>query len=349
MLISIVSVGITYFGGKNVPKNSGWYSLSSELQSHGVLIHQWGDDEGPTHLIEIDYVNNKKSRRRADIPRSHRILIATEPVTVNPIQFSPAVSAKFSRVVVPSEKSPKNENTIVAEGGYFNPMRYPTLYANDGARAGCAIINENKFSFVKESNYLLRSKFITMALGSKLTLTVAGLNWTRGLLWTSMKLAHHFLIAARARRVHFRIGEVFSAFHFSLLRKRVAEIWAGVVPDNVAFLSKFKVAIVIENESSYVSEKLHAALVAGCQCVYVGPNLNPDDFPGGFLIQSDANVSDIMRHTELALRHHYSISGADLKSYLTNSEFAKQHGVARRNAWVAKSIGDWIGSFQSIQ
>lgn len=327
-----------------MPRNSGWYGLYSELRSQGVVIHQWGNDEGPTHLIEIDYVNNKESRRRADIPRSNRFLIATEPVTVNPIQFCPAVSAKFSRVIVPSEKSPKDENTIVAEGGYFNPMRYPALHANDGARQGCAIINENKFSFVKESNYLLRSKFITMALGSKLQLTIAGLNWTRGLLWTSMKLAHHFLIAARARRVHFRIGEIFFAFHFSLLRKRVAEIWVGVVPDNVAFLSKFKVAIVIENESSYVSEKLHAALVAGCQCVYVGPNLNPDDFPVGFLIQSDANASEILRNTELALRSNYSISEADLSAYLKISEFARQHGVARRNAWVAKSIGHWIGN-----
>ena len=349
MIISNFSVGITYFGSKHVPRNSGWYSLFSELQRQGVAIHQWGAAGGPTHLIEIDYVDTNEFSGRENIPKSNRFLIATEPVTVNPIQFSPAVSAKFYRVIVPSAKSPRNKNTIVAEGGYFNPIRYSALYANDGDRQSCAMINENKFSFVKESNYLLRSRFITRALESKLPLTIAGPNWTRGLLWTGLKLAHHFLIAVRARRLHFRIDEIFFAFQFSVLRKKIAEIWAGVVPDNVAFLSKFKVAIVIENESSYTSEKLHAALVAGCQCVYVGPNLNPADFPIGFLTQSDANVSDIMRHTEQALLSNYSISEADLRAYLENSKFAKQHGVARRNAWVAESIRGWIGNFQSIQ
>ena len=330
-----------------MPTNSGWYSLGSELKSLGFEIHQWGTASEPSHLIEIDYVGKSKVRMQHNIPKSNRFLIATEPVTVNPMQFSPAVSEKFSRVIVPSEMSPKNKNTIVSIGGYFNPNRYSEFFSNDGTRQGCAMISENKFSFVRESNYLLRSKFISQALRLKMNLTVAGPNWTRGIFWTGAKLAHHFLIAVRARRLYFRLRETFFALQFSLFRKEVAGIWAGIVPNNVAFLSKFKVAIVIENESSYTSEKLHAALVAGCQCVYVGPTLNSSDFPVGFLFQSKADEFDIKKKTELALRSNYAISEEDLRTYLRESEFVQEQGVARRNSWIAQSIFEWIGNSQS--
>ncbi len=346
-IISQTSIKIRYFGSSTVPTTSGWHGLASELQKLGVKVHQPEDSEGPSHLIEIDYVLSQQGGPHKRIPKSNRFLIATEPVTVNPIQFNKAVCDKFAHVIVPSSLAPKNKNTVVGEGGYFNPIRYTKFFPNDGSRRGSALINENKFSFVRESNYALRSRFILAAINAGLDLSIAGRNWTKGILWTAAKLLHHFLLAVRAGRLDFQFRDAIFLLYFSLQRGSVAEISSGVVPDNVLYLSNFKVAIVIENESSYVSEKLHAALVAGCQCVYVGPPLDASHFPAGFLFQSAPDVADILRNTEIALRAGYSISETDLKKFLRTSDFVSDKGVAKRNAWVASKIVGWIKQSQS--
>jgi hypothetical protein len=346
-MISHYSLKIRYFGTSSIPTTSGWHGLISEFQRLGVKLHTAEDLQEPSHLLEIDYVPSKQGGPIKRIPKSNRFLIATEPVTVNPVQFSEAVSEKFEHVIVPSSLAPKNKNTIVGQGGYFNPSRYAQFFPNDGNRQGCALINENKFSFVRESNYALRSKFILGALNANLSLSIAGRNWTRGILWTLAKLSHHFLIALRAGRLHFSLRDLIALINFSLQRRRVRAISAGIVPDNVLYLSEFKVAIVIENESSYVSEKLHAALVAGCQCVYVGPKLDYREFPTGFLFQSSADVFEIIKNTEIALRTEYSISETVLEEYVSTSKFVREKGVSLRNSWVAKQVSSWMNKSPS--
>jgi hypothetical protein len=291
----------------------------------------------------IDYIK-KDIVQWPKLPIAKRFLTATEPVSVNPIQFSKKVTSKFHKVIVPSRLSPQSSNTVVYEGGYINPLRYPTAYPNSGDRHGCALINENKFSFARQSNYALRTRFIQLALNRDLSLTIAGKNWSRGVLWTGAKLFHHLLIGIHARQFKLSVVDVFALVKFSLCRKRIETISAGVVRDSVEFLSKFKVSIVIENESSYVSEKLQAAFVAGCQCVYVGPTVSPADFPDGFLFQAEPNPDAILEQVERAMRAPYVVTTQDVKKHVENSVFFIENGASRRNAWIAKSIFAWIST-----
>ena len=336
-------LAIRYFGMSDIPKTSAWWSLYSDLEALNIQVVQPENYGIATHLLVIDY-SEKDTVRWPKLPISNRFLTATEPVSVNPIQFSKKITSKFHKVIVPSWLSPQSLNTVVYEGGYINPIRYSNFFSNDGSRQGCALINENKFSFAKQSNYILRTRFIQHALKMDLSLTIAGRNWTRGVLWTVAKLVHHLLIGICAMQVKFKSADVLESLKFSLNRKRVETISVGVVRDSVEFMSQFKVSIVIENESSYVSEKLHAALSAGCQCVYVGPKLNPLDFPDGFLFQSEPHPADILKQAEKALKTRYAISAHDLKKHIDTSEFVRENGASRRNAWVAKSIFTWMNS-----
>lgn len=336
-------LAIRYFGDSDIPKTSGWWSLYSELEALNIQVVQPENYGIATHLLVIDY-SEKDVVRWPKLPKTNRFLTATEPVSVNPIQFSKKVTSKFHRVIVPSRLSPQGPNTVVYDGGYINPFRYLTTYSNDGCRQGCGLINENKFSFAGQSNYILRTQFIMHALDRDLNLTIAGKNWTRGVVWTITKIAHHLLIGIRAKQIKFKFTDVVELLKFSLCRKRVERISAGVVPDNVEFSSKFKVSIVIENESCYFSEKLHAALIAGCQCVYVGPKLDPLDFPDGFLFQSEPHPASILKQVEEALRTRYVISAHNLKKHIDDSVFFRENGVSRRNAWIAKAIFAWMSS-----
>jgi len=336
-------LAIRYFGDSDIPKTSGWWSLYSELEALNIQVVQPESYGVATHLLVIDY-SEKDVVRWPKLPKTNCFLTATEPVSVNPIQFSKKVTSKFHRVIVPSRLSPQSSNTVVYEGGKINPLRYSTAFSNDGFRQGCGLINENKFSFASQSNYILRTKFIRLGLKRDLNLTIAGKNWTRGVLWTITKIMHHLLIGIRAKQIKFKFTDVVELLKFSLSRKRVKTMSAGVVPDNVEFSSKFKVSIVIENEHSNVSEKLHAALIAGCQCVYVGPKLNPLDFPDGFLFQSEPHPAAILKQVEEALQTRYVISAHDLKKHIDDSAFFRENVVSRRNAWIAKSIFTWMSS-----
>ena len=332
---------IRYFGRDTIPETSGWFGLRGELEALGVNVAQPQDQSAPSHILDIEYLGNDEAQW-GHTPMTNRFLIASEPATVNPLQFTKHVSNKYFRVLVPSHLYPKHQNTVVWEGGYFNSATKRTLFANDGMRRGCGIINENKFSFVRESNYLLRSKLIYSAIDSGLMLSVAGRNWTRGIAWTMAKLSHHLLIAFRAARVHLRIRDVAFALFFSSQRKRVSKLCVGFVRDSGEFLSNFKVAIVIENESSKVSGKVYDALASGCQCVYVGPPLDPSFFPEGFLFISKPEVSDIMWKTSLALRTAYSITKEDLSKLFQQGGLVKTLDVGRRNSWIAKTLANWI-------
>lgn len=339
---------IRYFGKPEIPITSGWHGLLDELSALGVQVANPENLQSASHLLVIDYVR-KDEARWPSVPMENRYLVATEPVSVNPIEFSKRITDKFNCVIVPSQSSPRNRNTVVYEGGYINPTRYQKAYSNTGQREGCGLINENKFSFARESNYGLRTRLIEKAMCEEFNLTIAGRNWSRGLTWTIAKLFHHALIGLEANRFHPQFKDLVATVRFPMRRRRIAKINRGQVPDNVEFLSNFKVAIVIENEASYVSEKLHAALVAGCQCVYVGPDLDPKDFPEGFLFQADPDPDSILAAARTALHAEYQVSDESLLNYVQTSPLFEQIGVARRNAWVAHNLVAWANKAPSGQ
>ena len=341
----VISIAIRFFGQPEIPKSSGWFGIVREFQSLGIEVVKPESGVVPSALLVIDYVR-KDEKRWPPVQKAHRFLVATEPVTVNPGQFTRRVSNKFTHVIVPSQLAPKNPNTLVYEGGYMNSNRYLIAYDNDGGRKGVGLINENKFSFVSQSQYALRTQFILECLVAGTPIRIAGRNWTRGFWWTAFKLSHHIFIAARAGVLAFRLSDVLSAFRLSNHRGKVVKLYEGVVDDSLEFLSNCKVAVVIENEASYASEKLHGALMAGCQCVYVGPPLDPRDFPSGFLFQARPHPADILSQVKLAEATPYAISRAEIFKLVQSGDFFQSHSVELRNQWVAKTISERLNSSQ---
>jgi hypothetical protein len=64
------------------------------------------------------------------------------------------------------------------------------------------------------------------------------------------------------------LSEAFSHFFYKYPE------YIGRVDDKFNAFSKYKYALIIENEADYVSEKLFDAIAAGCVPIYVGPNLS---------------------------------------------------------------------------
>ena len=336
MPTSVGKIAIRYFGTDSIPPKSSWASLPDELRVRGFELVRPDAQPAPDFSIDIDFVS--KSIAHQAVARQRRFLIATEPITVKPKQYSKRVSRQFRRVFVSPQSAIRQKNFKAWSGGYWNPDRHSKVHANDGKRRGVAFVNENKFSLVKHSNYILRTKVILQSLECDRDLEFAGRNWSRGVLWTLSKLAHHFVLALPALNEGLKPLENLTALKLPLKWGSVQARYGGEVPDAGSYLSDFKVAIVIENESSYVSEKLYIALLAGCQCVYVGPKLPDGDFPPGFLFQAEANSASVFMKVDEATRTPYEATEPELTSFVRSGEFFNRESAIRRNASIADVI-----------
>jgi hypothetical protein len=59
-------------------------------------------------------------------------------------------------------------------------------------------------------------------------------------------------------------------------------------------MSKYKFALVIENDRSFISEKLFDALFAGCVPIYVGPSLNSLSLPPDLVIEAEPHLESVL-------------------------------------------------------
>lgn len=86
------------------------------------------------------------------------------------------------------------------------------------------------------------------------------------------------------------------------LDRRVDRV--GHVGDLSDFFSRGKLALVIENDARYTSEKLFQALASNVRVVYVGKSLEALGFPEGLVIESEPTIQGIQTSVETALAGH---------------------------------------------
>jgi hypothetical protein len=105
-------------------------------------------------------------------------------------------------------------------------------------------------------------------------------------------------------------------------------------------LSKSKFTLVIENSSTYVSEKIFDALINGSIPFYIGPPLKDVSIPPGIVIENNGTSDGIIRHIadldDTKIRN--MLSGA--RDFLTSKDFESH--------WIESSVYSQIQSRISI-
>jgi hypothetical protein len=128
------------------------------------------------------------------------------------------------------------------------------------------IINANKISFIQGEMYSLRRQ-----VAQKFPVKLFGKAWDRN---NKFK----FFILSLKNIISQSIYLKQKLFSFKVIIKNVFTYfpppinYCGVLEDK-SILCATDFAIVIENELSYVTEKLFDVLCAGCIPIYIGPNL----------------------------------------------------------------------------
>ena len=118
--------------------------------------------------------------------------------------------------------------------------------------------------------------------------------------------------------------------HLSSIRIHI-RYWFKNWPETIAPNSKqeilrtYKYTLVIENDRTYMSEKLFDALIAGCIPVYVGPSVVDYGIPGDLIIQVEPTVTSVSSGIEAAKRIDFTAFQERLQSWLSLETTEQNH------------------------
>ena len=258
--------------------------LEKEFVAHGLEVLDCGDPRA-THFVSIQHNPTCFRRNARKVPPQKRILVTFEPRAASPSEYSRKVTTLYGHIIRDSETQRiSSEEDYFGVGAFWQPQ-VQELHSEHGEKPRdlltVAMLNSNRYSFVKDSKYALRQDVVThlAKMREDLTVLLGGPDWDQGLLAGLREQLKAALYAFYWRApIDLRLGR----FPIDL---RSGVVYKGPIEDGRSFLSQAKFAIVIENEPTYVSEKLFNAIFAGCVPLYYGPDLSSMGVPKEVAIQ----------------------------------------------------------------
>lgn len=187
------------------------------------------------------------------------VLVTNEPEVVIPQHSQPRIRSEFDSLLEVGRPRAK-------------PMlKWPQTWLpmSDNAERldRVVLVNSDKWSFVKGQHYWLRA-----AAASQIeTVDVFGFGWERSFV---IRLAHRIFelwrtITARSRPSLQGLAMILAT----------PNSYKGSVANKNKAMSNYKVALVVENSSEFLTEKLFDAWFAGCIPVYLGPPVEAFGIP----------------------------------------------------------------------
>lgn len=293
-----VKISISYFGRCAATDQNllSWTPIARILDGRVELVPC--GSKTAKFFISFEHSPTTLKLIRETVPVSKRLLVIFEPPAVNPAQHSSRVRSLYAKVLVPSKLQVRQANEIVYFGGALHDQNQfesnlSGFFGNDQRSSSFCLVQQNKFSLVKNSNYSLRQKVAEAFQKRNLPLCVAGRYW-------DIPQSRLLLEQLFALRVALMAGSAidWSLWRWNSLRSSGTLNLVGEVENSIAFASRHAVALVIENDPSYVTEKLFNALQAGCAVIYCGPDLKVFGIPQGVVKQVPCEVGAVLDAAE---------------------------------------------------
>ena len=214
-------------------------------------------------------------------------LLNLEPCSSYPPNHSLWARAFNERVKFGTAEAPEAvrwpiDDSLIHDPGLGNESRIEAVVLIASNRCGASSL----------SNYALRRSCV--ASRESLPIIVVGQGWRDS--WKSK-----VVIALKTA--------LFSAVSFKSLPIRELVSYVTFKPQAIDgihskrdFLKSYRYSLVIENESTYVSEKLIEALLLGTKPIYIGPQIPESWVPSSLYLRSEPNmfaISDSIRRLKL--------------------------------------------------
>jgi hypothetical protein len=250
------------FTGKNHSqglKEQDPSSLAGAAKTLGLEAVVSIEDE-PDLVICVDY--EKSALQWLRLARSKGIktvLVANEPAVVIPQHGQARLAREFDIILK------------VGRPSLALMLRWPQTWlpiSDKSERLNrVVLVNADKWSFVRGQHYWLRA-----AAASKIdTLDVFGFGWERS---SAVRIAHRCYELWRT----IAAGSL-PSFRGCSVILGTPRTYLGSVSNKYIAMSNYKVALVVENSSELLTEKLFDAWFAGCIPVYLGPPVESFGIP----------------------------------------------------------------------
>lgn len=313
-----------YLCGNNLGdwKSAGFTKV---LKTHSIEISESLEDADALLVINWSPKFNKLLRR-ARRAKKLTFLVLTEPGVVIAQHGMNHFKAKFSEVIEIGRA--RGEQTIP----YFQECDLDFFDRPLEERTSSTVaISANKSSFLKGELYGLRRRVYNL----ELDLDVYGKDWDKGYLWTSAMAARQFLSAVRSpHRLSVRsLAQI-------LLRPKNN---LGQVENKIEVMSHYRQALVIENSSEYMSEKLLDAFCAGCIPVYVGANPHDFEVPANLMVSCSPRLESVLGGMKEAMSIDYESWKTQVRDWLSNPDVLNRRKSVQVMAEVAERISLKLG------
>ena len=260
MIIRVVGQG----GEKVFPFGTSgpWTEFRDEILSTGHQISNL--DFGTKVDALISHKHSIDAIQEADknnVPLSRRALVVWEPEIVDKKRYSKKVLQYYGIIYAPSPIWARKVSGKSFRHPQGNIERIPPIEDWIKRENKFVIIQGNKFSARKGELYSLRRKTIRKL---EHQIDLWGTDWNRGLTFDTLRWS---MSAINSLPKEISLGSLWGA-------GKKYKNYHGSVANKSEILKQYKMAIVIENSSDYVSEKLFDAVSSGCLVFYVGPSLD---------------------------------------------------------------------------
>lgn len=295
-------------------------TLKESLVENGLVVV----DE---HNFADFYLSNDFTSRDQDklacFARNRRILLVCEPKIVLPENYKSKIRKEFGLIISRNIKDKEN---------YLQHPQYWERVVPDRKKRKNAlvIINANKISLVKGNNYGLRKicskKFPFVDL--------YGHDW-------DMKFNRKIkeLLIAIRRNLQTATPISFASIVLWLSPNPKS---LGIVESKSAVMSGYKYALIIENENTYVSEKIFDAFFSGCIPVYVGPTINNLIIPEELYISALPSVEGVRKSIYKVQEIDYEKWIIRLNAWLSSTETQDYWGESAVQKVLSKRIIEYI-------
>lgn len=305
------------------------FKLRERLYNLGIELVSVKNDN-VDFLIFFEFRRNEKKFIKK-VPKENRILFAIEPQSVNPFQYLKRSQSKFGKVFVISPLFVTNDSQTYFDWFYIleKVKNFSTvIYRNHERSKALTIVNANKFSFTKNSQYMIRTWLIKQLSKSGIEITIAGNQWQISFLIQFYRQLKSFTNAL----INYQKPNL-KGFYLPIKANDKIKL-VGTIENEIEHLQKFEYALVIENDSQYLSEKLFNAICAGCVPLYFGPNLRLFGIPEGVAINisrmKPGNVVKLLSDNEVCSK--VKIEGQTWFNQLETQKYWSQEAAAFRIA-----------------
>jgi len=248
-------------------------------------------------LIDLVWLNNPENQKVT------KVLIRQEPKIVMWQTYIKSNIAKFNHIVdIGKPRFIQNE--------VINWPQDLTLYVENQKTKNNRIVmvNSNLLSLEIGENYSLRRRAVKRILD----LDLYGYQWNNSY---SIKIRTLLIELKKFMNKKSILNIRGLRYYFSNY-----DNYLGEVKDKRQMIANYKYCLVIENSSTYVSEKLFDSLLSGCIPIYVGPDLAEHEIPNHLYLQAKPNLDDIKLKINEAHKINYTQWVDNLNLWLTDQK-----------------------------